>query len=177
MQCFTFWHVWHHQQVNKNVFLLIFCQCWEKLIKHSPDPFLFSYFSLNLVANCTPSVPITHIAVDTPQRPRHPAAWNGILETCIVSSSSRDRGLYCIRQPVLSPPPSLRLASQLRRSIWSRSNSAFGPDLQCVTTTNENCNRTVCCLSPLGLLSWHYCHRNNYRTEIMLRKHAEKTKK
>ena len=37
-----------------------------------------------MVANCTPSVPITHIAVDTPQWPRRTAAWEeqDIREQC-----------------------------------------------------------------------------------------------
>ena len=121
--------------------------------------YLFFPFSPNLVAYYILSIPFTHVAVDTPQQPRHSAAREeqDIREHCastsrIISSFTRDRGsetsvsralLYmAIQQPLLSPPPSLPLPRSDEPLHVSQSNSAFGragirnPDPWCVRTAN-----------------------------------------
>ena len=95
----------------------------------------FPLFCPKLVANYILSIPITHVAVDTPQQPRRLAAREGkdIRERCAFSKPHhlkfypRDHDsetgvsralLYtAIQQPLLSPPPSLGVASQLCHSI------------------------------------------------------------
>ena len=77
------------------------------------------FFSPNLVANCTPSVPITNIAVDTPQRPRRSAAREiqDIRQRCAFhkpqascdcgSKTSVSRAILdtAINSPCWVPPP------------------------------------------------------------------------
>ena len=92
---------------------------------------------MNLVANCIPSVPVTHIAVDTPQRPRRSEAREDIRALCLLQAASSQVSprpwlrvsralLYtAIQQPPLSAPPLPRSSEPIMPLPMSRPNSAL----------------------------------------------------
>ena len=117
----------------------------------------FLDFSTFLVTNCTPPFPITHIAVDTPQRPRRRILESDAPSTShIVSSFTCDRGsetsvsraLQCtaIQQPPLtqSGKPIMPLNLEpVKLSLWQGWDSKLWPSV---------CSNSELKLQPHGSL-------------------------
>ena len=114
----------------------------------------FSPLSLNLVTNCTPSVPIAHIAVDTPQQPHRsdfrgqcrfykPHCLTNFLWPCFRDECKQGFTVYGYPTAPAESSPLPRNGEPIMPLYVSWLSSALGragtqnPDPRCVTTAKS----------------------------------------